>query len=159
MPVTGTDNYFEDFEVGDELEHSRGKTIGEYENHWTTHVTMNTAEAHFNEDAMGDADQPGIGGSRVVVGYLVFSTVVGLASEDTSENAITDVGYDDIRLTNPTRHGDTVYAESEVIDKREAEDRGDAGIVAFRITGTNQDDEQVCELVREVLLKKRSAWA
>lgn len=158
MPVTGTDNYYEDFAVGDEFQHYRGKTIGEYENHWMTHVTMNTAEGHFNEDFMSGSDMPGIGGSRVVVGYCVFSVVVGLASQDTSENALRDLRYDDIRITNPTRHGDTVYAESEVLEKREAEDRDDAGVVRFKVVGTNQDDEQVCELEREVLLKKREAW-
>lgn len=157
MPITSEDNYFEDFEIGDEYEHARGKTIGEYENHWITHVTMNTAEGHFNEDRMSGSDSP-IGGSRVVVGYLVFSTVVGLASEDTSENAITDVSYDDIRLTAPTRHGDTVYASSKVLNKKPSEDRDDAGIVEFEIIGTNQNDEQVCELKREVLVKKKADW-
>jgi len=158
MALTSNDNYFEDFETGDEFEHARGKTIGEFENHWVTHTTMNTAEGHFNRHRMEDDDMAGIGGSRVVVGYLVFSTVVGLTAEDTSENALGDVAYDNIRLTAPTRHGDTLYARSTVIEKREAEDRGDAGIVRFRIVGTNQDDEKVCELEREVLLKKRSHW-
>lgn len=158
MTITSEDNYFEDFEVGDEFEHARGKTIGEYENHWVTHVTMNTADGHFNRHKMAEDDMAGIGGSRVVVGYLVFSTVVGLTAEDTSENALGDVAYDEIRLTAPTRHGDTLYAESEVLTKREAEERDDAGIVRFRILGTNQDGEQVCSLEREVLLKKRSHW-
>lgn len=158
MPITGPDNYYEDFHVGDEFEHARGKTIGEFENHWVTHVTMNTAEGHFNDDLMRDSDLPGIGGSRVVVGYLVFSTVVGLASEDTSENAITDVRYDNITLTAPTRHGDTVYATSRVLDKWDTEDRDDAGVVRFEITGTNQAGTQVCSLERDVLLKKRAHW-
>jgi len=158
MPITSEDNYYEDFETGDEFEHARGKTVGEYENHWVTHVTMNTAEGHFNEDRMSQSDLPGIGGSRVVVGYLVFSIVVGLTSEDTSENAIADVGYDDIRLTDATRHGDTLYATSHVIDKRPAEDREDAGIVEFEIRGENQNGDQVCELKREVLIKRKEHW-
>lgn len=158
MGITSKNNYFEDFDVGDEFEHARGKTIGEYENHWVTHATMNTAEGHFNENKMSESNLPGIGGSRVVVGYLVFSTVVGLTSEDTSENAITDIGYDEIRLTAPTRHGDTVYATSKVLNKREADNRDDAGIVTFQIMGINQNEEQVCELKREVLLKKKEHW-
>lgn len=158
MGTTSSDNYYEDFEVGEVYEHVRGKTVTEFENHWVTHVTMNTAEAHFNEHFMQQNDDPGIGGSRVVVGYLVFSIVVGLTSEDTSENALKEVAYDNITLLSPTRHGDTLYAKSEVLDKRESTERDDAGVVRFNVTGTNGDDTKVCELEREVLIKKKEHW-
>ncbi len=157
MPVTGEHNYFEDFTVGETFEHARGKTVGEFENHLVTHMTMNTAEGHFNEEFMARGDNP-MGETRIVVGYLVLAIVVGLTSEDISENAITDLSYDNIRFTAPTEHGDTLYARSEVVAIDEADDRDDAGIVTFHITGHNQDGEQVCETTRRVLLRKRAHW-
>lgn len=157
MPITSADNYFEDFKVGDTFEHVRGKTVGEFENHLVTHMTMNTAEGHFNEQVMADSDNP-MGNTRIVVGYLVLSIVVGLTSEDISENAITDLSYDGIRFTNPTVHGDTLHARSEVLDKYDADEREDAGVVEFEIVGENHRDEQVCEAKRRVLLKKREYW-
>lgn len=157
MPLTQSDNYFEDFEIGNRFEHARGKTIEAFENHLVTHTTMNTAEGHFNEHKMATDDSP-VGGSRVVVGYLVLATVVGLSSEDTSENAITDLEYDGLRIDRPTRHGDTLYAESEVLEKHDHDERDDAGVVTFEVTGLNTDGEQVCRVERTVLLKKQSAW-
>lgn len=157
MVITRNDNYFEDFEVGDEFQHARGKTVGEFENHLVTHMTMNTAEGHFNEHKMTTNDNP-IGGARIVVGYLVLAIVVGLTSEDTTENAITDLGYDDITFDRPTRHEDTLYAESRVLEKYDPEDRDDAGVIVFEVTGKNQDDEQVCKAKRRVLIKKRTYW-
>ena len=158
--LTGRANYFEDFTVGEVLKHARGKTVEPMEQVWITNVTMNTAEGHFNDDAMRKAAGHGIFGNRgvVVFGGINLSMVLGLAAQDTAEQCLAEIGLDKIRLSNPVFHGDTLYAYSEVLDKREA-DREDAGIVVFRHYGLNQDDKLCVEAERTVMLKRKSHWA
>ena len=83
--------------------------------------------------------------------------IIGLAAQDTAENALSELSLDKIRLTQPVFHGDTLYAYSKVVSKRDA-DRDDAGIVEFHHWGVNQDDEIVFEGDRRVLIKRRSHW-
>jgi acyl dehydratase len=151
--LTGSDNYFEDFTVGDRLRHVRGKTVGEFENQILTHLVMNTAHAHFNEDAMKDSPW----GQRLVFGLVTGSIVIGLATQDVAENALAELGLDGLRFTAPVFHGDTLWAYSEVLEKSDSE-RDDAGIVVFRHHGYNQDEVKVFEGERRVLLKRRSFW-
>ncbi len=154
--LTGANNYFEDFEVGLVIKHARGKTMTPLENVLITNMVMNTAQGHFNEDAMkGSAFG---GGGIVVYGGVNFSLVLGLASQDCCENALAELGLDNIRLSRPVTHGDTLYAYSEVLEKRDA-DQPDAGIVVFRHYGYNQREEQVAQIDRRVLLKRKSYWA
>ena len=148
--LTGTDNYFENFEVGAVYRHARGKTITNLENVLITNLVMNTAQAHFNEHATG--------GKIIAYGGVNFSMVLGLASQDCCENALAELGLDNIRLTAPVTHGDTLYAYSEVLSKTDA-DREDAGVVVFRHYGVNQRDEQVAQVERTVLVKRHSHWA
>lgn len=150
--VTGKSNFFEDFEVGDVIIHPRGRTVTEMDNVMFTLLTMNTASIHFNEDMMKKGK--GIFPERVVYGGLVSSIVVGLTSEDISENAIADLGYYNAVHKNPVFHGDTLYAESYVLDKKDS-DRPDAGIIKFKVVGKNQKGEIVVEIEREVLVRKR----
>lgn len=153
--LTGASNYFEDFVVGDVIKHARGKTITLLENVLITNLVMNTAQGHFNEDMMrGSAFS---GGGVVVYGGVNFSLVLGLASQDCCENAVAELGLDNVRLTKPVRHGDTLYAYSEILVKRDA-DQPDAGIVIFRHYGYNQKDEQVAVIDRKVLVKRKSHW-
>lgn len=154
MPITSNDNYFEDFNTGEVYEHPRGKTMTEMDNVSLTNLVLNTAEGHFNEDAMQDREF----GERIVYGGINLSLVAGLASETVSENALDILGFDDVRFTTPVFHGDTLYAESEVIDKHETETRPDGGVVTFHVRGYNQDDEQVLEAEQTVLLKKAEYW-
>ena len=151
--LTGNHNYFEDFEVGDSLRHVRGKTVGEFENQILTHLVMNTAHAHFNEHAMKSSPW----GQRLVFGLVTGSIVIGLATQDVAENALAELGLDELRFTAPVFHGDTLYAYSEVVSKEDS-DREDAGIVVFRHHGYKQDDTKVFEGLRRVLLKRRSHW-
>lgn len=150
--TTGKSNYFEDFNPGDVILHHRGRTITEMDNVLFTLLTMNTASIHFNEDMMKKGK--GIFPERVVYGGIVSSIVIGLTSEDISENAIADIGYYNAVHKNPVFHGDTLYAESHVLEKRDS-DRPDAGIVRFKIIGRNQKNEVVVEIEREVLIRKR----
>jgi itaconyl-CoA hydratase len=131
--LTGKTNYFEDFIVGEVIRHARGKTVEGLENVLITNLVMNTAQAHFNEHSMKDSPY----GGRLSYG---------------------GVNLDNIRLMNPVVHGDTLYAYSEVLSV-EPSDRDDAGVVTFRHYGVNQDDKQVFQGDRRMLIKRRSHWA
>ncbi len=157
MGITGDSNYFEDFTVGDTLLHQRGRTITEMDNHMFTSLVMNTAELHFNQALVDREPDTYYGGKRVVYGGVVLAFAVGLASQDTSENALAEVEMDNGRHTNPVFHGDTIFAESTVLEKRDA-DRPDAGIVKFKLVGKKPDGTVVVEIERTVLVKRRSHY-
>jgi acyl dehydratase len=152
--LTGRDNYFEDFEVGLVMRHARGKTIEGLENVLITNLVMNTAQGHFNEHQMKSSPYKG----RLSYGGVNFSVAMGLAMQDCGENALAELSMDNIRLTTPVVHGDTLYAYSEVLETKDA-DREDAGIVTFRHYGVNQDDKLVFTGERTMLIKRRSHWA
>ena len=151
--LTGTHNYFEDFTVGELLRHARGKTVEPLEQVWITNVTMNTAEAHFNEHLAKSTNY----GQRLGFGGVTISMCIGLAAEDTAENALAELGMDKIRLKGPLYHGDTLYCYSEVLEVRDAP-QPDAGIVRFKHYGVNQHDKHIFEGERWVLIKRRSHW-
>jgi acyl dehydratase len=157
MSLTGSDNYFEDFAPGDVYRHARGKTMCEQDNVGITLQVLNTAEGHFNEDAMANnaMGRPGWN-RRLQFGGVTIAMVVGLAMQDTGENALREVKLDKIRLKNPVFHGDTLYAYTEVLEARPSE-RADAGLVVFRHYGVNQNEQIVFEGERTVLVKRRPA--
>ncbi len=152
-PLTGNDNYFEDFTPGEVMEHARGKTVGEIDNVQITNMVMNTAQGHFNEHAMSLTERK----HRITFGGVTAALVIGLASQDTAENALAELGLDKIRFTAPVYHGDTIYAFSEVLQVGDS-DREDAGEVHFRHWGVNQEQKVVFEGERRVLVKRRSHW-
>src|SRR5712692_3316794 len=151
--ITGSGNYFEDFQVGAKLRHARGTTIGEVENQMLTKLVLNSADGHYNEDRMKKTPF----GQRLVFSLITGSVCIGLATQDTAENALAELALDGIRFRAPVFHGDTLYAYSEVLEKRDA-DREDAGIVRFKHWGTKQDGTIVFESERTVLVKRRSHW-
>lgn len=152
--LTGADNYFEDFAVGDVYEHARGKTVTEMDGVLITNLVMNTAQGHFNEHQMQRSPQ----GQRIVFGGVTIAMVIGLAMQDTGEQALAELGLDKVRLRQSVFHGDTLYAFSEVLETRDA-DRADAGIVRFRHWGVNQNGATVFEGERTALIKRRDHWA
>jgi itaconyl-CoA hydratase len=154
--LTGSNTYFEDFPVGRKMRHARGATIDEVENNYLSKQVVNTAQAHWNENLPGGGQ---LGSGRVVFGLITGSMVIGLASQDTSENAISEVRLDKLRFVSPVHHGDTIYAFSEVVSAGDAPDRDDAGLVTFKHWGITHEDRLVFEGERTVLIKKRSAWA
>src|SRR5262245_54949213 len=158
MGLTGNKNYFEDFEPGQRLKHARGKTMCEQDNVGITLMVLNTAEGHFNEHLM---QKNGMGGrgwtSRLQFGGVTISMVIRLAMQETGENALAELALDKIRLKAPVFHGDTLYAFTEVLGKRDAE-RPDAGIVMFKHYGVNQKDQVVFEGERTVMIKRKSHW-
>jgi itaconyl-CoA hydratase len=156
VTLTGTNNFFEDFTVGDVYEHARGKTVEALENVLITNLVLNTAQAHFNEDFAQSLEQK----HRITFGGVTASIVIGLAMQDTGENAIEEIGLDHVRFRVPVLHGDTLYAFTEVVSKEEepADSRGhkNVGLVHFRHWGVNQLGETVFEGERRVLIKKRA---
>src|ERR1700722_1409595 len=99
--LTGTGNYFEDFEVGAKMRHARGTTIGEIENQMLTKLVLTTAAGHYNEHRMRSTQF----GQRLVFGLVTGSVCVGLATQDTGENALAELGLNGIRFTAPVFHG------------------------------------------------------
>ncbi len=154
--LTGQHNYFEDFPVGRKLRHARGATIDEVENNYLTKAVDNTAQSHWNEHALRGGP---LGSGRVVFGLITASMVIGLASQDTAENAIAEVALDKLRFVSPVHHGDTIYAYSEVLSATDAPGREDAGLVTFKHWGATHENRLVFEGERTVLLKKRSHWS
>ena len=151
MAITATDNYFEDFQVGAVYEHARGRTVTEMDNVLLTLMVMNTAQGHFNEESMAGTKF----GKRIVFGGLTACMVIGLASQDTAENAIAELALDKVRFTSPVFHGDTLHAYTEVLDTRLDDSRPDAEIVKFRHYGVSQRDRMVFEGERTVLIRRR----
>lgn len=151
--LTSADSYFEDFNPGMVIRHARGKTIEPLENVLITNLVMNTAEGHFNEHRMAESPFK----HRITFGGVTASIIIGLASQDTAENALAELGLDKIRFKTPVLHGDTLYAFSEVLSASPGQ-QPDAGEVVFRHWGVNQNDKIVFEGERKVLIKRRSHW-
>src|SRR5205807_8104202 len=158
---TRSDNLYEDLTVGETIVHPRGRTISDEHMLWTNFV-LNTAQLHFNQKMCDDSPQTTFDGRRVVYGGIVFAFVAGLASEETEENALAHLSYDEGRHLNPVFAGDTLFAESTVLSKTEDDLRlatlaapGKAGVVKFLLRGKNQRGEVVLEITRELAVLKR----
>jgi itaconyl-CoA hydratase len=144
--------YFEDFKVGDIYQHRPGRTITQYDNISFTLLTMNTHPMHFDEEYAKHSEF----GRCIVCSPLTVALMVGMSVTDVSQKAIANLGWTDIKLTHPLFAGDTLYAESEVLDKRESKSRPRAGLVSVKTSGLNQDGIKVCEFNRTMLIMKRS---
>jgi acyl dehydratase len=143
--------YYEDFTVGDIYEHRPGRTITETDNTWFTLLTMNTHPMHFDAEYAKHSEF----GRCIVCSPLTVAIMVGMSVTDVSQKAIANLGWKEIRLTHPLFAGDTLTAESEVLDKRESKSRPNAGIVSVRTRGFNQHGVLVCEFDRTMLIAKR----
>jgi len=143
--------YFEDFQVGDVYEHPYGRTVTDADNVWFSTLTLNNNPLHIDYATMARSAF----GRPLVNSTFTLALVVGLSVEDISENAVANLGWDQVRLPNPVFVGDTLYAESEVLDKRESRSRPEAGIVRFRTRGFKQDGTIVIEFERTVMVYRR----
>ena len=147
--------FIEDFTVGDVYQHPFGRTISEADSTWFTQLTCNTNQNHFNAHL---AQQNPVTGGRIIVNSgLTIALVLGLSVIDMSQNAVANLGIDELRLTFPVYIGDTIYAESIVLDVRRSTSRPDVGIVTMRTRGLNQDGEQVMTWVRSVMVPTRES--
>lgn len=143
--------YYEEFEVGQVFRHWPGRTISEADDTWFSLLTMNQNPLHIDEHYARQTQH----GQRLVVGTLVFSIVVGLSVADISGRAIANLEYEEIKHVAPVFHGDTIYAESRILDKRESQSKHDRGIVHVETRGFNQREEAVLTLRRRILIPKR----
>lgn len=144
--------FLEDFQVGDRYRHAHGRTISETDNTWFTLLTNNSHQIHINADYAARTEF----GRPLVVSTLTLAIVTGLSVPDVSQNAVANLGWENVRLTAPVFAGDTLYAESEVLDVRPSRSRQGQGIVRVRTRGFNQRDETVMEFERTVLVYARS---
>jgi len=145
--------FFEDFEPGDVFRSRLGRTITESDNTWFTSITLNTNQTHFNAPY---AETRRFG--RILVNScFTLALVVGLTVPDTSENAVANLGWADIRLPAPVFVGDTLWAESEILEVRASGSRPTVGIVSMRCRGVNQRGEVVIEFLRTFMVPRRGA--
>jgi acyl dehydratase len=145
----------EDLAVGDVFRSRLGRTITDADNVWFTCLTLNTNQVHFNE-AYAERTLHG----RVLVNStLTLALVTGLSVSDTSENAAANLSWDQVTLPSPVFVGDTIWAESEILELRESKSRPDVGIVSMRSRGVNQRGEVVIEFRRTFMLYRRAADA
>ena len=143
--------YFEDFTVGDTYKHWPGRTITAADNTWFTLLTMNQHPLHFDEEYAKRSEF----GKPLVNSTLTLAIVVGMSVADVSQNAVANLGWTDIRMPAPVFNGDTLYAESTVLDKRESKSRPDQGIVSVATRGWKQDGTTVMTFNRTVLVHRR----
>ena len=143
--------YYEDFVVGDVYEHRPGRTITQTDNIWFSLLTMNQHPLHIDEE-FGKGTEFG---KTLVLSPLTVSLMVGMSVSDISQKAIANLGWTDIVLPHPLYVGDTLYAESEVLEKRESKSRPKDGIVTVQRTGKNQDGTIVASYKRSALIPKK----
>ena len=148
---TPTGRYFEDFEVGAIYDHRPGRTITETDNIWFTLLTMNTHPLHFDNAYAAKTEF----GKPLVNSCLTLSIVAGMSVNDVSQKAIGNLGWTDIKLTKPVFVGDTIYAQSTVVSKRESAKRPTQGIVTVHTKGLKADGTVFMEFDRTVLIPKR----
>lgn len=142
---------FEDFEIGAIYEHRPGRTVSESDNTWFTLLTMNQHPLHFDHAYAAKSEF----GRPIVNSALTLSIVTGMSVSDVSQKAIANLGWTDIKMPAPVFHGDTLTAESEVLDKRESGSRPTQGIVTVKTRGFKQDGTLVISYRRTVLVPKR----
>ena len=143
--------YFENFMIGDVYEHRPGRTITESDNTWFTLLTMNQHPVHFDAEYAAKSEF----GKPLVNSCLTLSIVAGMSVSDVSQKNIANLGWTDIKLPGPVFVGDTLMAESEVLDKRESKSRPTQGIVTIRTIGKKQDGSIIIEFERAMLVPKR----
>ncbi len=145
-------SYFEEFQIGEQIEHSLSKTIFESDNNLFSLLTMNHHPIHTNLDYAKKNQH----GRILVVGTLVFSIVVGITVPDISGKAIANLGYEDVKHLAPVFINDTIYARTKVLDKYDSKTKNDRGIVYVETISYNQNGVEVLSFKRKVLIKKQN---
>lgn len=143
--------FFEDFEIGDVYQHPLGRTVTTTDNIWFTLLTQNTAPIHFDHHYAAQTEF----GKPLVDSTFTLALVTGQSVTDISQNVFANLGWDEVRLPNPVFEGDTIYSQSEVLEKRESRSRPDIGIVTVKTTGYNQDGKIVITFKRILMVYKR----
>ncbi|MFZ4671737.1 MAG: MaoC family dehydratase [Flavobacterium sp.] len=152
MEANKMGNYFEDFVVGEVINHCQSKTIFESDNNLFSLLTMNHHPVHTNIDYCKDNQH----GQVLVPGTLVFCLAVHLTVLDVSGKAIANLAYENIDHLNPTFINDTIYSKTEVLSKTDSKSKNDRGVVYVETVGYNQNDVDVIRFRRKILIKKRN---
>jgi acyl dehydratase len=145
--------YLEDFTVGELIKHWPGRTVRDFDDTWFTLMTMNTNPLHFDEHFASQSQH----GRCLVNGTLVFALTVGMSVRDISETALANLEYEKVLHLAPTFHGDTLYAESDVLEVTPSQTKSDRGVVYVETRARNQKGEVVLSLRRRVLIPRRPA--
>ncbi|HXR13216.1 MAG TPA: MaoC family dehydratase [Solirubrobacteraceae bacterium] len=145
--------FFEDFDVGDVFRSRLGRTVTETDNIWFTCLTLNTNQMHFNTPYSERTRFK----RQLVNSTFTLALVMGLTVPDTSENAAANLEWSEIKLPNPVFAGDTLWAETEVLELRESRSNRDVGIVTVRSRGINQRREVVIEFKRAFMIYRRGS--
>lgn len=143
--------FYEDFEVGDLYRHPLGRTVTTADNIWFTLLTQNSAPIHFDHYYSAQTEF----GKPLVNSTLTLALVTGQSVTDLSQNVMANLGWDEVRLPHPVFEGDTIYSQSEVLEKRESKSRPHVGIVTVRTTGYNQEGKVVITFRRTILVYRR----
>ncbi len=145
--------YFEDLEKGQTYKHFPGRTITEADDMWFSCLTLNQNPLHIDAHYAAQTQH----GQRLVNGVLVFAVAVGLSVRDISLHAVANLEYESITHLAPTFHGDTLYAETTILDKVESKSKPDRGVISVETRATTQRGEPVLTFRRKILLYKRGA--
>jgi len=145
--------YYEEFQVGSTIKHWPGRTVTEADDVLFSMLTMNHHPLHIDANFASQSQH----GQNLVVGTLVFSLVVGMTVADISGHAVANLEYSEVKHLGPVFHGDTLYARSTILDKRESKSKPDRGIVWVETFAANQDGKDVLSYKRAVLIPKRAA--
>jgi acyl dehydratase len=146
--------YYEEFTVGQVIDHPIRRTVTEADNVFLTALTHNPAALHLDAEYMKQSEF----GRVIVNSCLTLSLMVGISVNDTTHGtAVANLGWDEVRFPKPLFHGDTLHIQTEVLDLRESRSRPDNGIVVFAHRAYNQHDELVGHCRRTALMLKRPA--
>jgi acyl dehydratase len=144
--------YFDDWSIGDRIEHEIRRTVTETDNLLFSTMTHNPQPLHLDIEAAKASEF----GQILVNGTFTFALMVGLSvGETTLGTLVANLGYDKLVHPKPVFIGDTMRAETEVTDLKPSKSRPEAGIVTFTHRLINQRDEIVCQCLRTALLKRR----
>ena len=146
-----TGRVFEDFSVGDVYEHPLGRTILPADNVWFSCMTLNTNPIHFDAAYAAKTEF----GKPLMNSCLTLALVTGQSVTDLTQNAVANLGWDEVRLPHPVFEGDTIYSRSEVLEIRASKSRPNVGIVKVKTTGVNQDGTPVIDFTRTFMVWKR----
>ncbi len=147
-----TGRTYEDFEPGAVIRHPLGRTISQTDNTWFTLLTVNSNPIHFDAHYAAQTEF----GRPLVNSTLTLAVVTGLSVADISQYAV-NLGWDEVRMPAPVFEGDTIYAQSEVLGRRESKSRPHMGLVEIRTSGYKQDGTEVMSFRRTILVYKRGS--
>jgi acyl dehydratase len=142
--------YLEEFEVGAVYKHWPAKTVTEGDDHLFCLLTMNHHPLHLNDLYASQSQQ----GRNVVAGPLVYSLAFGMSVADVSGKAIANLATEELSHPAPLFHGDTLFAESEVLEVRPSSSKPDRGVVTVHTRAYKQDGTLVAEFKRTVLVPR-----